>query len=160
MSAYCARRTVDLHLRLTPEEAERVDANAAALSMTRSEYMRFASQAVAPKADGDRPADTIAFIDAETWRHILTEFRLHGVNLNQAVKACNTLARTIGPYIRQGRDDADEMAEFSHTLKEVRSILAVLLDENREFGRKVRSALSLDSLIKIDRGWHHARAED
>ena len=32
-------------------------------------------------------------------------------------------------------------------------------DENLELEAKVRRALSLDALIKIDRGWHHAPAQ-
>ncbi len=159
MSADRVRRTVDLHLRLTPEEADEIDARAESFSMTRSEYMRFASQAVFPREDRDPLSRSIVYIDAETWRRILFEFRLHGVNLNQATKACNTLVRAVGPYMRLGRPDAGEMEEFSRTLKEVRNDLAVLLDENLELEMKVKRALSLDSLIKIDRGWHHARAQ-
>lgn len=159
MGADSARRTVDLHLRLTPDEADEIDRRAESFSMTRSEYMRFAAQAVLPREDRDPLSRSITYIDAETWRRILLEFRRHGVNLNQAAMACNTLARTVGPYLRVARPDADEMDGFSRTLKEVRSDLAVLLDENLELEARVRRALSLDSLIKIDRGWHHAPAQ-
>ena len=159
MSADNARRTVDLHLRLTPEEAAEIDERAESFSMTRSEYMRFAAQAVLPREDRDPLSRSIAYIDAETWRRILFEFRRHGVNLNQAAMACNTLARAVGPYLGSGRPDAAEMHEFSRTLKEVRSDLAILLDENLELEARVKRALSLDSLIKIDRGWHHAAAQ-
>ena len=159
MGADSARRTVDLHLRLTPDEADEIDMRAESFSMTRSEYMRFAAQAVLPREDRDPLSRSITYIDAETLRRILLEFRRHGVNLNQAAMACNTLARSIGPYLRVGRPDADEMGEFSRTLKEVRGDLAVLLDENLELEAKVKRALSLDSLIKIDRGWHHAPAQ-
>ena len=82
------------------------------------------------------------------------------MNLNQAAHSCNTLVRMVVPYLRQGRDDAEEMAGFLRTLNDARNILGALLEENLELGRKVREALSLDSLIKIDRGGHHAGAED
>ena len=159
MSAEIARRIVDLHLRLTPEEADEIDGRAESFSMTRSEYMRFAAVAILPRDDRDPLSRSIAYIDAETWRRILFEFRRHGVNLNQAAMACNTLARAVGPYLGSGRPDAGGMEEFARTLGKVRGDLAVLLDENLELEARVRRALSLDSLIKIDRGWHHAPAQ-
>ena len=129
--------------------------------MTKSEYVRFAIEAMSlTPVDPENPISSLRYIDAETWRKLLMEFRVHGVNLNQAAKACNTLVRTVGPYLRLGRDDAEEMAEFSRTLKEARNILGALLDENRELDRKFRDALSIDALVTIDRGWHHARAQD
>lgn len=156
-----ARRSVRLPILLTPEEAERLDDCASALGMTRSDYVRFVLEAMSlTPIDPDNPISSLRYIDAETWRKLLMEFRIHGVNLNQAAKACNTLVRTLGPHLRHGRDDADEMAEFSRTLKEVRNILGALLDENRELDRRFRDALSVDTLVKIDRGWHHARAQD
>jgi len=159
MSAESARRIVDLHLRLTPEEADEIDGRAESFSMTRSEYMRFAAVAILPRDDRDPLSRSITYIDAETWRRILFEFRRHGVNLNQAAMACNTLARAVGPYLGSGRPDAGEMEEFTRTLGKVRGDLAVLLDENLELEARVKRALSLDSLIKIDRGWHHAAAQ-
>ena len=113
MGADSARRTVDLHLRLTPDEADEIDERAESFSMTRSEYMRFAAQAVLPREDRDPLSRSITYIDAETWRRILLEFRRHGVNLNQAAMACNTLARTVGPYLGSGRPDAGEMEGFT-----------------------------------------------
>ena len=128
--------------------------------MTKSEYVRFALQAVAAWPFESEDAETaLVYVDAETWRGLLIEFRMHGINLNQAAKACNTLVRTVGPYVRERRPDSEEMAEFVHTLVEVRNILGTLLVENRMLEDRVKKALSLDSLVKIDRGWHHARAK-
>ena len=155
------RRSMRLFVRLTPEENDSLDARASKLGMTKSDYIRFALEAMSlTPLDPDNPIPSLSYIDAETWRRLLMEFRIHGVNLNQAAKACNTLVRTVGPYLRQGRDDAGEMVEFSRTLKEVRNILGVLLNENRELDRRFRDALSVDTLVKIDRGWYHARAQD
>ena len=152
---------MQLHIYLTPEESDALDCEVEALGMTRSDYVRFALEAMSStQIDPDNPISSLRYVDSETWRKLLMEFRIHGVNLNQAARACNTLVRAIGPYLRQGRDDADEMAEFSRTLKEVRNILGVLLNENRDLDRKFRDALSIDTLVKIDRGWHHARAQD
>jgi len=161
MGSPAARRSLRLFVLLTPEETESLDACASKLGMTKSEYVRFAIEAMSlTPVDPENPISSLRYIDAETWRKLLMEFRVHGVNLNQAAKACNTLVRTVGPYLRLGRDDAEEMAEFSRTLKEARNILGALLDENRELDRKFRDALSIDALVKIDRGWHHARAQD
>lgn len=161
MGDSAARRSMQLHIYLTPEESDALDCEVEALGMTRSDYVRFALEAMSStQIDPDNPISSLRYVDSETWRKLLMEFRIHGVNLNQAARACNTLVRAIGPYLRQGRDDADEMAEFSRTLKEVRNILGVLLNENRDLDRKFRDALSIDTLVKIDRGWHHARAQD
>ena len=160
MGGVASRRSMHLHVVLTPDESDAVERQAELFGMTKSEYARFAMEAVA--ACSFKPEDrdaALVYIDAETWRRLLIEFRLHGVNLNQAAKACNTLVRTVGPYIRERRSDSEEMAEFVHVLVEVRNILGALLDENTEIEKKVKGALALDTLIKIDKGWHHARAE-
>ena len=161
MGSSAARRSMQLHIYLTPEESDSLDRMVDELGMTRSDYVRYVLEAMSlTPVDPDNPISSLRYIDAETWRKLLMEFRIHGVNLNQAAKACNTLVRTLGPHLRHGRDDAEEMAEFSRTLKEVRNILGALLDENRELDRRFRDALSVDTLVKIDRGWHHARAQD
>ena len=161
MGDSASRRSIQLHVFMTPEEQSILDEQAERFGMTRSEFVRFAIASVsACSVDPDDPSPSLAYIDAETWRHIYAEFRIHGVNLNQAAHSCNTLVRMVVPYLRQGRDDAEEMAGFLRTLNDARNILGALLEENLELGRKVREALSLDSLIKIDRGWHHAGAED
>ena len=161
MGSSAMGRSARLQILLTPDELESIDDEANRLDMPRSDYVRLVLEAMSlTPIDPDNPISSLRYIDAETWRRLLMEFRIHGVNLNQAAKACNTLVRTLGPYLRQGRDDSEEMAEFSRTLKEVRNILGVLLDENRELDRRFRDALSVDTLVKIDRGWHHARAQD
>lgn len=149
-----------LHVVLSPDESETVERQAESFGMTKSEYVRFALEAVsACPFELEHKDAALIYIDAETWRRLLIEFRLHGVNLNQAAKACNTLVRTVGPYIRERRPDSEEMAEFVRLLSETRNILGTLLDENLSLEKMVKEALSLDSIIKIDRGWHHARAE-
>lgn len=155
------RRNVRLHVLISPEELESLEMQADAFGMTKSEFVRFALEAVsASRLDSRKGTPSLVYIDAETWRLILTEFRLQGSNLNQAARACNKLARMLGPYMRHERPDAEEMREFARTLREVRNDLALLIGFNLEFEERIDHALSLDSLIKIDRGWHHARAQD
>lgn len=89
---------MQLHILLTPEESEQLDERASRLGMTRSDYVRFVLEAMSlTPVDPDNPISSLRYIDAETWRRLLMEFRIHGVNLNQAAKACNTLVRAMRP---------------------------------------------------------------
>ena len=155
-----SRRSMHLHVVVSPDEVETIERQAEAFGMTKSEFVRFAIEAVSACPLGPEDAGAaLVYVDAQTWRQLLIEFRMHGVNINQAAKACNTLVRTVGPYIRERRPDSEQMAEFVHVLNETRNILGVLLTENRVIEKKVRDALSLDALLKAGKGWHHARAQ-
>ncbi len=154
------RRGEQLHVLLTPEEADALRSKAESFGMTRSEFVRFAVEAITAGAPDEYFAmPSIVLIDSRTWRHILTELRVQGSNLNQAVRACNSMARAVVPYLTTDRPDIADLDGFSLTLESVEDELEMLVEGNRKLEGMFSGALSTDAMIGTGRGWRRAPAE-
>ena len=153
-------RDEQLHVLLTFEESTALKAQAESFGMTRSEFVRFAVEVVTMcPPDTYFGAPAVVLVDSQTWRRILTELKVQGSNLNQAAKACNSMARAVVPYLTMDRPDIAEMDGFSLTLESVEDNLEMLLEGNRRLEGMFSEALSTDSLVGTGRGWRRAPAQ-
>lgn len=97
-------RTVDIHFRMTPSEAKRLDTNVKKTGLNRSEYLR---AIVEGKQIHEKPDN--AFYDC------MDQLRRIGVNLNQIAAKANVLGFVDQP---QYEKEAAHLRQFMMTVKE------------------------------------------
>lgn len=104
-------RTADFHVRMTPEERDRLDAAAAVCGLTRSELIRLLSQLPADKMSPG--CARLVYVDRRAMARVHREMRRFGVNFNQAAHAMNAVAL----YLRRGALRDDFLAESLDTVR-------------------------------------------
>ena len=97
-------RTVDIHFRMTPSEARRLDANVKKTGMNRSEYLR-------TLIEGKQPCEK----PDEAFYEMMGEMRAIGINLNQIAAKANVLGFVDQPRYEK---EAARWRQFMLAVKE------------------------------------------
>lgn len=97
-------RTVDIHFRMTPSEARRLDANVKKTGMNRSEYLR-------TLVEGKQPCEK----PDEAFYKMMGEMRAIGINLNQIAAKANVLGFVDQPRYEK---EAARWRQFMLAVKE------------------------------------------
>lgn len=153
--------TIRMCLRLTPEENELLDEQAERFGKTRSGFLRLALYAVALFVEGmEVEGGPILYLDPMTWRLFLMEFRLHGVNLNQCARACNSIARKIEYHADEMLGDDRCIQEILATLKHVEELSMEMMKELKPLGERFETTLACKQLIKTKKEYKREWAEN
>jgi len=84
------------HLRLTPAQHSALDASASRLGISRPDYVRLLLSLPVLSGDFFANAGSYVAVDTRFFSKCFIELNRQGSNLNQAVKALNTVATRIG----------------------------------------------------------------
>jgi len=153
--------SIRMELRLTREESELLDTLAEAFDKTRSGFVRLAIHAIALFQDElGEDGERILYLDPMTWRHILLEFRMHGANLNQCARACNSIAKDIERHTGEISDDDWSIQEVMTTLRSVEGLAREMMAELRSLENQFRATLACKQLIKTKKEYTRGGAEN
>ena len=151
---------VRMELKLTREESELLDAQAEAFGVTRSGLLRLALHAIDLFQDElDGGPERILYLDPKTWRLMLIEFRMHGVNLNQCARACNSIARDIERHAGEIIGDDWRIREILATLRRIEQLAREMMAKLRPLENEFRTALACKQLIKVKKEYEREWAE-
>lgn len=107
-------KTSYIHVRVTPQERERLDAVARRSHMTVSRVTRALIQLPVTTVPADGNLKTVVVLDSDSVPRIAREMRRWGYHYNQACHALNSLAY----YMVRGRVDYDDCVERLDVIEE------------------------------------------
>lgn len=116
-----------IHCRLSEEDYERFHANAEALELAPSQYLRYLVRIPV----GDATRYSVVAIDAKAMERARSELVRWGHHYNQAVHALNTIAF----YVRRGGGD---IAYFTEQMERASGELEAVEGGEREIRRELR----------------------
>ena len=117
------RRSSQILLRVTPDEACAITAKAASLGLNRSEFLRLAAALPIDYFDQDSPPENprrVVLIDRDSWMRIARESTRWGTNYNQGVRALNTIARAYAHPPKSPRAWQEVLDLSAKSLKRLR----------------------------------------
>lgn len=121
------RKDKFIHCRLSEEDYERFHANAEALELAPSQYLRYLVRIPV----GDATRCSVVAIDAKALERARSELVRWGHHYNQAVHALNTIAF----YVRRGGGD---IAYFTEQMERASGELEAVEGGERELRRELR----------------------
>lgn len=107
-------KTSYIHVRVTPQERERIDAVAKRSHMTVSRVTRALIQLPVTTVSADGDLKTVVVLDSDSVPKIAREMRCWGYHYNQACHALNSLAY----YMVRGRVDYADCVERLDVIEE------------------------------------------
>jgi hypothetical protein len=107
-------KTSYIHVRVTPQERERLDAVARRSHMTVSRVTRALIQLPVTTVPADGDLKTVVVLDSDSVPRIAREMRRWGYHYNQACHALNSLAY----YMVRGRIDYGDCVERLEVIEE------------------------------------------
>ena len=90
---------------------------------------------------------------------MLIEFRMHGVNLNQCARACNSIARDIERHAGEIIGDDWRIREILATLRRIEQLAREMMAKLRPLENEFRTALACKQLIKVKKEYEREWAE-